>query len=87
MNYFEKNLTVLAKRQPELAELMREELDTSHIEILTATTGTPTVKVSTPEGKQVLLHDLKDPVKQAQDHLKKFDLSGNNGSNPALSAQ
>ena len=27
-----------------------------------------------------MLHDLKDPVKQAQDHLKKFDLSGNNGS-------
>ena len=80
MNYFEKNLTKLEKRQPELADLMRKEIDTSHIEILTSVTGLPTVRVTTPEGMQVVLHDLKDPVKQAQDHLKKFDLSGNNGS-------
>ena len=80
MNYFEKNLTVLEKRQPDLADLLRKEIDTSHIEILTSATGIPTARVNTPEGKQVLLHDLKDPVKQAQDHLKKFNLSGNNGS-------
>jgi tetratricopeptide (TPR) repeat protein len=80
MNCFEKNLTVLEKLQPELADLMRGDLDTSHIEILTSETGMPTGKVRTSEGKQVLLHDLKDPVKQAQDHLRKFDLSGNNGS-------
>ena len=80
MNYFENNLTVLEKRQPELADYLRKEIDTSHIEILTSSTGIPTARVNTPEGKQVLLHDLKDPVKQAQDHLTKFDLSGNNGS-------
>ena len=80
MSYLEKNLRVLQKRQPDLADLLRKEIDTSHIEILTSATGIPTARVNTPEGKQVLLHDLKDPVKQAQDHLKKFNLSGNNGS-------
>ena len=80
MNYFEKNIRILEKRQPELADLMRGEIDTSHIEILTSGTGMPTARVITPEGKHVVLHDLNDPVVQAQDHLKKFDLSGNNGS-------
>ena len=80
MSYFEKNIAVLSKRQPDLADLMRKEIDTSHIEILSSETGMPTARVRSAEGKQVLLHNLKDPVKQAQDHLKKFDLSGNNGS-------
>ena len=80
MNYFEKNLTALEKRQPDLAALMRTEIDTSHIEILTSAAGMPTARITSPQGKQVVLHDLNDPVKQAQDHLKKFNLSGNNGS-------
>jgi hypothetical protein len=80
MNYFEKNLKVLEKRQPELVGLMRKEMDTSHIKILTATSGIPTAKVIGPDGKHVLLHDVKDPVVQAQDHVKKFDLSSNTGS-------
>ena len=80
MSYFEKNLTVLQKKQPELADLLRKEIDTSHIEILTSETGMPTAKVISPSDKHVLLHDLKDPARQAQNHVKKFDLSGNNGS-------
>jgi len=80
MSYFEKNLKALEKKQPELAELMRKEIDTSHIEVLTSETGIPTARVTPPEGKKVLLHDLKDPVAKAKEHVKKFELIGNNGS-------
>jgi hypothetical protein len=80
MSYLEKNLKALLKKQPELVALMREEKDTSHIEIMTAESGMPTARVIGPDGKHVVLHDVKDPVRQAQNHLKKFDLSGNNGS-------
>ena len=80
MNYFEKNLKVLEKRQPELAELMRGEIDTSHIEILTSKAGIPTARVTTPEGEKVLLHDIKDPVARAKEHVEKLELIGNNGS-------
>lgn len=80
MSFLEKNLKTLLKKQPELVALMREERDTSHIEIMTAESGKPTARVIGPDGKQVLLHDEKDPVRQAQNHVKKFDLSGNNGS-------
>lgn len=80
MNYFENNLKILEKRQPEVAELMRGEIDTSHIEILTSETGLPTARVSTPEGEKVLLHDFKDPIAKAKEHVEKLELIGNNGS-------
>jgi hypothetical protein len=80
MNYFEQNLKVLEKGQPELVDLMRKERDTSHIEIMAAESGMSTARVIGPDGKHILLHDEKDPVRQAQNHVKKFDLSGNNGS-------
>ena len=78
MSYLQKNLKTLLKKQPELVALMGEERDTSHIEIMTAASGMPTARVIGPNGKQVVLHDVKDPVRQAQNHVKKFDLSGNN---------
>ena len=37
MSYFDKNLKALGEKQPEIVELMREEIDTSHIEIITKT--------------------------------------------------
>ena len=80
MNYFEKNLKVLEKYQPELAEMMREEIDTSHIEVFTSDAGIPTARVTTPKGEKVILHDEKDPVAKAKDHVKKLNLIGNNGS-------
>ena len=80
MNYFEKNLKLLEKKQPELAELMRGEIDTSHIEVLTSETGIPTARVTNPEGESVILHDMKDPVARAKEHVEKLELIGNNGS-------
>ena len=80
MNYFEKNLKVLEKKQPELAEMMRQEIDTSHIEILTSEAGIPSARVTTKEGGKVILHDLEDPVARAKEHVEKFELIGNNGS-------
>lgn len=80
MSYFEKNLKILEKKQPELAELMREEIDTSHVEVLTSETGIPTARVTTKEGEKVFLNDLKDPVARAKEHVEKLELIGNNGS-------
>ncbi len=71
MNYFGKNLTLLEKRQPELADYLRKEIDTSHIEILTSSSGMPTARITTPDGKQVVLHDQNDPVKTGSRPLKK----------------
>ena len=79
-HHFEKNLELLEKRQPELAALMRDEIDTSHIEVLTSEAGVPTARVTTPEGKKILLHDLKDPIAKAKEHVEKLQLIGNNGS-------
>ncbi len=80
MNYLEKNLKALEEKQPELVELMREERDSSHIEILTSEAGIPTARVTTHQGTKVILHDLKDPVARAQEHVQKLQLIGNNGS-------
>ena len=51
MNYFEQNLKVLEKGQPELVDLMRKERDTSHIEIMAAESGMSTARVIGPDGK------------------------------------
>jgi len=80
MSYFEKNLKALEEKQPELVELMREARDSSHIEILTSEAGIPTARVTTHQGAKVILHDLKDPVARAQEHVQKLQLTGNNGS-------
>ncbi|MCK5188177.1 MAG: motility associated factor glycosyltransferase family protein, partial [Deltaproteobacteria bacterium] len=80
MSYFEKNLKALEEKQPELVELMREERDSSHIEILTSEAGIPTARVTTHQGTKVILHDLQDPVARAQEHAQKLKLTGNNGS-------
>ena len=80
MNCFEKNLTLLEKKQPDLAEFMREEMDTSHIEVITSGTGIPTARIRTSDGKTALLHDMKDPIARAKEHVKTFQLIGNNGS-------
>ncbi|MBW1856396.1 MAG: DUF115 domain-containing protein, partial [Deltaproteobacteria bacterium] len=80
MSYFEKNLKALEEKQPELVELMRETRDNSHIEILTSEAGIPTARVTTHQGAKVILHDLKDPVARAQEHVQKLQLTGNNGS-------
>jgi cytochrome c-type biogenesis protein CcmH/NrfG len=80
MSYFEKNLKALEKRYPELAHMMKQKMDTSHIEVRPAKTGVPTVRVTTPQGGRVMLHDENDPAAKAKEHVKKLDLSGNSGS-------
>jgi len=80
MNYFEKNLKLLEKKQPELVALMKKEIDTSHIEILTSEAGIPTARVTTSEGNEIVLHDFKNPVAKAKEHVEKLELIGNNGS-------
>jgi hypothetical protein len=80
MSYFEKNLKALEKRYPEIAHMMKQEMDTSHIEVCSATAGIPTAGVTTPQGERVIIHDEIDPAAKAAEHVKKLDLSGNSGS-------
>ena len=80
MNYFEHNLKVLVKRQPELVEMMRNPIDTGHIEVLTSESGSPTAAVVSAEGRRIVIHDQRDPRGRAREHVSTLDLSGNNGS-------
>jgi cytochrome c-type biogenesis protein CcmH/NrfG len=80
MSYFEKNLKALEKRCPGIARMMKQEMDTSHIEVRPSKKGMPTVRITTPHGERVIVHDEIDPSAKAEEHVKKLDLSGKSGS-------
>ena len=66
MSYFEQNLAIMTKRDPELAALMRSDLDCRHIEVLPShQPGVPTVRVQRPSGEAILLHNSEDPIGSA----------------------
>ena len=55
MSFLEQNLAIMEPRDPELAALMRSDLDCSHIEMFPSQQpDVPTARVALPSGEQVL---------------------------------
>jgi len=81
MSFLEKNLAIMEKRDPELAALMRSDIDCSHIEVLPSQQpDVPTARVTLPSGEKVLLHNVKDPVGSAVRSAEKHDMKAENAS-------
>ncbi len=81
MNFFEQNLAIMESRDPELAALMRSDLDCSHIEVLpTQQPGLPTASVTLPSGEKILLHNIEDPVGSAVRSAEKQEMKAENAS-------
>lgn len=81
MSFLEQNLAIIEARDPELAALMRSDLDCSHIEVLPSQQpDVPTVRVTLPSGELVLLHNLEDPIGSAVRSAEKHDLKAENAS-------
>ena len=81
MSFLEQNLAIMETRDPELAALMRSDLDCSHIEILPShQPDVPTARVTLPSGEQVLLHNIEDPVGSAVRSAEKHEMKGGNAS-------
>ena len=81
MSFLEQNLAIMDQRDPELAALMRSDLDCSHIEVLPSRRpDMPTARVTLPSGEKVLLHNLEDPIGSAARSAEKHDMKAENGS-------
>lgn len=81
MSFLEQNLAIMDTRDPELAALMRSDLDCSHIEVLPSQQpDVPTVRVTLPSGEQVLLHNIEDPLGSAARSAEKHDMKAENAS-------
>ncbi|TKB74362.1 MAG: DUF115 domain-containing protein [Nitrospira sp.] len=81
MSFLEQNLTIMETRDPELAALMRSDLDCSHIEVLPSQQpDAMTARVTLPSGEQVLLHNLEDPIGSALRSAEKYNLKSENAS-------
>jgi Tfp pilus assembly protein PilF len=81
MSFFEQNLAIMEPRDPELAALMRSDLDCSHIEVLPSQQpDVPTVRVTLPSGELVLLHNIDDPIGSAVRSAETHDMKAENGS-------
>jgi len=63
--YFEKNLAILARKQPDLAQALRECPD-ERTKVLPARSGSPTLSYQAPGSEAVLLHSKYDPVREAR---------------------
>ena len=61
MNFLEKNLSLLAGKQPELTDRIRRVTDSGFVETFQAKSGMPSAKVHA-----VSLHSGYDPVKEAE---------------------
>ena len=81
MSFLEQNLAIMDQRDPELAALMRSDLDCSHIEVLPSQQpDVPTARVTLPSGEQVLIHNIEDPVGSAARSAEKHDMKAENAS-------
>jgi len=81
MSFFEQNLAILLMRNPEVAALMTDQLDCSHIEVVPSQQpGVLTAWVTAPSGERVLLHNLEDPISSARRSAEKQELKGENAS-------
>ncbi|MDP1946057.1 MAG: DUF115 domain-containing protein [Nitrospirota bacterium] len=81
MSFLEQNLVIMETRDPELATLMRSELDCSHIQVIPSQQpDAMTARVTMPSGEQVLLHNLEDPIGSAFRSAEKYNLKSENAS-------
>jgi len=81
MSFFDQNLSIMLKRDPELAALMTSDIDCSHIEVVPSDQpGVPTARVTLPSGKKVLLHNMEDPIGSARRSAEKQEMKAENGS-------
>jgi Flp pilus assembly protein TadD len=81
MSFLEQNLAIMETRDPELAALMRSDIDCSHIEVLPShQPDVMTARVTRPSGEQVLLHNIEDPIGSAVRSADKQEMKAANGS-------
>jgi Flp pilus assembly protein TadD len=81
MSFFEQNLAIMEPRDPELAALMRSDLDCSHIQVLPSQRlDAMTARVALPSGEQVLLHNMEDPIGSAVRSAEKHEMKAANAS-------
>jgi len=81
MSFLEKNLAIMETRDPELAALMRSDLDCSHIEVFPShQPNVPTARVTLPSGEKVLLHNIEDPIGSAVRSAEKQEMKAENAS-------
>ena len=66
MTIFKRNLEVLRQRHPELVNLVRESLPTTHLTMESARNGAPRLRVRMESGRIVDLHDPEDPDQVAR---------------------
>jgi len=81
MSFLEQNLAIMEPRDPELASLMRSELDCRHIEVFPSQRpDVLTARVTLPSGEQILLHNMEDPIGSAVRSAEKHEMKAANAS-------
>ncbi len=74
MNYFDRNLELLASRQPELANHLRE-VSSERVKVFPSAAGLPTA-VYHKAASDSSLHSRYDPMREARDLVQKIDVAG-----------
>ncbi len=74
-NHLDRNLTLLSKRQQQLAALLWK-IPSEPIEIFPSAKGLPTASYRRKDQTKVYLHSRYDPMQEARQDIAKIDLSG-----------
>jgi hypothetical protein len=74
-DFFEKNLILLARRQPQLAQLLRD-IPAGSIELFESAKGLLTARFMRANAPTIPLHSRYDPMQESRQALKKIDLQG-----------
>ncbi len=74
-SWLERNLELLAHRQPQLAEIVAATPSES-IEVFPSVKGLPTARLARQPASTILLHSKYDPLQEARQNVKKTNLEG-----------
>ncbi len=74
MNYLQSNLSLLARRQPELASHLGE-IDSGKVEVFISASKRPAANYRVSSQKLIPLHSKYDPLRESRAKLKEFDVA------------
>lgn len=80
MDLFQKNLTLLRKKNPRLSERIAVQETSARFQVIMSRSGLPTLLHTNPAGKERFLHSPTAPSEEARNQIEGYRFDTNDGT-------